>query len=508
MEETKQMAHPDFDVIIVGAGISGLGAAKYLQDKSPGKSFAILEGRGEIGGTWSLFKYPGIRSDSDMHTLGYSFKPWIAEKAIADAPSIQQYLDEVVDENDLSSHIHFHHMVKHLSWSTDDAMWTVQIENAETGETKEMTANFVSMCSGYYSYKGGYRPDFPNEQAFKGEIIHPQEWPEDLDYAGKRVVVIGSGATAVTIVPSMADTAEHITMLQRTPTYVVSRPAKDTVANLLRKILPGKMAYDVTRWKNISFQKFFYNRARTKPEKVKETLLDMTRKELGDELTDKHFTPPYNPWDQRLCLVPDNDLFDAIKSGKADVVTDHIDQFTEDGIKLKSGEELKADIIVTATGLNLVQLGGADISVDGAPVNIPETFTYFGMMFTGVPNLITTFGYINASWTLRADLIADYTCRLINHMDATGNRQCTPHLAEEDKGMQPRPYITDFPAGYMNRAMHLMPKQGDKVPWVNTQNYALDKKLLLKGEIEDGRMMFSNPRREEVAPELAAVAAE
>lgn len=488
------------DVLIVGAGISGIGQAFHVQDKCPGKTYAILEGRADIGGTWDLFRYPGIRSDSDMHTLGFNFKPWTAAKSIADGPSIMAYLNETVDEFGIREHIRFNSLVISASWSSDEARWTVTYTDKTTGETHTATANFLSMCAGYYSYKGGYRPDFPNETAFKGRIIHPQHWPEDLDYAGKKVVVIGSGATAMTLVPSMADEAGHVTMLQRSPTYVVARPDRDAVANTLRKILPDSLAYSITRWKNVVMQGFFYNRTRTKPEKVKTSLLQMAEKELGDaDIVAKHFTPEYNPWDQRLCLVPNGDLFESIKSGKASVVTDHIEHFDETGIQLKSGERIDADIIVTATGLNLVILGEVDFAVDGQPVNFADTWSYKGMGYSDVPNLVSTFGYINASWTLRADLTAEYVCRLINQMDETGTRQCTPRLRDSDQSMPARPWIDDFSAGYMQRVMHLFPKQGDREPWINPQNYQKDKKMFRDGPVDDGAMVFSNPASQTAA---------
>ena len=487
------MSQPEhFDIVIVGAGLSGIGAAYHLQDKCPGKSYVILEGRDDLGGTWDLFRYPGIRSDSDMHTLGYNFKPWRAEKAIADGPSIMSYMRETAAENDIEPHIRFKHLVTNANWSSEDSLWTVETTNKATGAPTSFTCNFLFMCSGYYSYKQGHTPEFDGQDDFKGEIVHPQFWPESLDYKDKRVVVIGSGATAVTLIPSMADDAAHITMLQRSPTYVVSRPAKDAIANMMRKVLPENWAYAATRWKNVTLQNFFYNRTRTKPDKVKEALLKQVRQGLGPDYdVDKDFTPDYNPWDQRLCLIPDGDLFNAIKSGKASVVTDHIDRFIETGIRLKSGETLEADIIVTATGLELVVLGETKFSIDGAPVDFSKSWTYKGFMFSGVPNMASVFGYINASWTLRADLISEYVCRLINHMDETGTRQCLPSLRADDKDMPERSWIEDFSSGYMKRVMHLFPKQGDREPWINPQNYTRDKKMFRHGDLEDGAMVFS-----------------
>jgi len=485
-----------FDVVIVGAGLSGVGAAYHLQDKCPGKSYVILEGRDSMGGTWDLFRYPGIRSDSDMHTLGYNFKPWREAKAIADGPSILNYVKETAAEHGIDKHIRYRHLVKRATWSSSDAVWTIEAYGKDRHEATIIRCSVILMCAGYYSYERGYTPEFRGRERFEGDIIHPQEWPENLDYRGKRVVVIGSGATAVTLIPEIAKEAAHVVMLQRSPSYVISRPDKDMIANFLRKVLPEKVAYAITRWKNIRLQQTLYRRTRTAPEKVKRMLLKWVRKELGPNYdVEKHFTPRYDPWDQRLCLVPNSDLFHAIRSGKASVVTDHIDTFTEKGILLKSDEELEADIVVTATGLNLVLLGGAEFVVDGQPVKFPKTFSYKGMMYSDVPNLVSTFGYINASWTLRADLTAEFFCRLINRMDDKGVRQCTPRLRDADQDMSARPWVTDFSSGYMQRIMHLFPKQGDREPWLNTQNYSRDKKLIRDATIEDGVLLFSNPIR-------------
>ncbi len=487
-----------FDVVIVGAGLSGIGAAVHLQKQCPGKTWAILESREAIGGTWDLYRYPGIRSDSDMHTLGYDFKPWRAEKAIADGPSILDYVNETADEHDVRRHIRMGRRLDAASWSSEDARWSLDVTNtADDGAPEPITCSFLLMCSGYYSYDQPYRPHFEGEEQFEGPMFHPQLWPEDLDYAGKRVVVIGSGATAMTVVPAMAPDVEHITMLQRSPTYVISRPEKDVIANFLRRILPDSTAYAITRAKNVFFQRRVYQKTRTAPEKVKKYLLDQVRKNLPPDYdVEKHFTPRYNPWDQRLCLIPDGDLYDAIKSGQASVVTDHIDQITKRGILLQSGEELQADIIIVATGLNLKVLGGVRFSVDGRPVDFPATWTYKGMMYSDVPNLVQTFGYINASWTLRADLTAEYTCRLLNRMDELGMRACVPRLRDEDRDMPGRPWIDDFPAGYMQRVMHLFPKQGNREPWLNTQNYARDKKMIRHAPLEDGALRFENPAGE------------
>lgn len=494
-----------FDVVIVGAGLSGVGAAHHLQLHCPGKSFVLLEGRGAIGGTWDLFRYPGIRSDSDMHTLGYNFKPWRNAKAIADGPSILQYIEETASEFGIDRHIRLRHRVTSVSWSSADATWTVDVERGDSGDTTRFTCNFLMMCAGYYSYRHGHVPDFPGRERFRGTVLHPQQWPRDLDYRGKRVVVIGSGATAMTLIPSMAKDAGHVVMLQRSPTYVISRPDRDIVANLLRKILPETWAYAITRWKNVTLQQWVYRKTRTDPDKVRKHLLAMVRKELGPDFdVRKHFRPSYNPWDQRLCLVPNSDLFAAIRSGKASVVTDHIDTFTETGILLKSGEHLDADIIVTATGLDLVALGEAEVVVDGEAVNFADTWSYKGMMYTGVPNLTTAFGYINASWTLRADLISEFACRLLNHMDATGTRQVVPQLRPEDRDMQPHPWIEGFSAGYMQRAMHLFPKQGDREPWINPQNYRKDKKMFRYGSLDDGALVFSAPGADAATTPAAA----
>jgi monooxygenase len=483
-----------FDVVIVGAGLSGIGAARRLQDTCPGKTFAILEGRAVIGGTWDLFRYPGVRSDSDMYTMGYDSKPWLEPKAIADGPSILAYVKDAAIERGIDRHIRFGHMVKSAAWSSEHACWTVTAERDHGGDRVQITCNILFMCSGYYNYENGYTPEFEGSEDFQGRTVHPQQWPEDLDFAGKKVVIIGSGATAMTLVPAIAKTAAHVTMLQRSPTYVVSLPAEDPIANALRKFLSAKLAHRIIRWKNIQFQRYLYRQTREKPDKVKRKLLGLVRKHLGPDYDiDTHFNPDYNPWDQRLCLVPDANLFKAIRSGKADVVTDRIARFTTGGVKLESGRDLEADIIVTATGLNLVLLGSAGFSVDGEPVNFPDTVSYKGMMFSGVPNLVYTLGYINASWTLRSELVAEYVCRLVNHMDALNMRQCTPRLRTQDQSMQRRFMIEDFTPGYMRRVMHLFPRQGDRDPWRNTQNYALDKQMIRHAPLEDGVLDFANP---------------
>jgi cation diffusion facilitator CzcD-associated flavoprotein CzcO len=483
-----------FDVIIVGAGLSGIGAAYYLQKQCPAKTYAIFEGRDAIGGTWDLFRYPGIRSDSDMHTLGYDFKPWKEAKAIADGPSILRYVNETADENQITQHIRFNHRVRSAAWSTEDAAWTLRAERTDSGEQVQISCNFLYMCGGYYSYDQGFTPEFENVDQFQGTIVHPQFWPADLDYRGKRVVVIGSGATAMTLVPAMAESGARVTMVQRSPTYVVSRPDRDRIANTLRRLLPEKVAYALTRFKNVHMQNYVYRQSRIRPEKVRNKLLEMVRKALGPDYdVDRHFTPHYNPWDQRLCLIPNDDLFDVINDGTAEVVTDTIESFTERGLRLGSGAELEADIIVTATGLQLVVLSDVALQVDGRAVDFPDTVAYKGMMYSDVPNMVQTFGYINASWTLRADLTAHYVCRLLNRMDELGMRQVTPRLRPEDADMQLGPWIEGFSAGYMQRLMHLFPKQGSRDPWRNTQNYLLDKKLIRNAPLEDGALTFSNP---------------
>ena len=498
-----------FDVLVVGAGLSGIGAGYHLQTMSPDRTYVILEGRDDIGGTWDLFRYPGVRSDSDMHTLGYSFKPWTAAKSIADGPSILEYVKETSRDYGIDSHIRFRHLVESAEWSSADARWTVEarIKDASgaPGDRVTFTCGFLFMCSGYYSYKGGYTPEFAGIEQYKGQLVHPQQWPEDLDYAGKRVVVIGSGATAMTLVPAMAEQAGHITMVQRSPTYVVSRPDQDAIANRLRKVLPDTWAYSATRWKNVALQQFLYKRTRTQPAKVKAQLLKLVRKHLGPDYdVDRHFTPKYNPWDQRMCLVPNADLFNAINSGKASVVTDSIATFTPTGIRLGSGEQLEADIIITATGLQMVTLGEMSFSIDGEPLDFSKTWTYKGFAYSDVPNMASSFGYINASWTLRADLICSYVCRLLNHMRDTGTQQCTPRLRESDRSMPERPWIVDFSSGYMQRTMHKFPRQGDREPWINPQNYTKDKKMFLKAPVDDGVMQFTRASKRAVTASAAA----
>ena len=488
------------DVLIVGAGLSGIGAAVHLSSKCPRKTYAILEAREAIGGTWDLFRYPGIRSDSDMYTLGYAFKPWKEAKSLADGPSILKYVRETAREHNVERHIRFRHKVKHAAWSSRDARWTVTAE--VDGRSVQYTCNFLFMCSGYYNYDAGYLPEFAGTERFKGRIVHPQKWPEDLDYSGKRVVVIGSGATAVTLVPEMAKKAAKVTMLQRSPTYIVSLPGRDRIASFLRGILPSKVAYGITRWKNVLLGMAFYKLSRSKPDLIKNRVIKAARKELGPDYdVATHLTPSYKPWDQRMCLVPDSDLFNALKNGSADIVTDHIDSFTESGLRLKSGKELAADVIVTATGLNLLLLGGLQVSVDGHAVDFAKTFNYKCMMYSDVPNLASAFGYTNASWTLKCDLTCNYVCRLLNYMDAHGVQQCTPR--NRDPALTTEPFL-DFSSGYVQRAMDKFPKQGSKAPWKLYQNYALDLLSLKFGDVADGIMEFSHPAKASTAQQQAA----
>ncbi|HEX3944043.1 MAG TPA: NAD(P)/FAD-dependent oxidoreductase [Rhizomicrobium sp.] len=480
-----------FDVIIVGAGLSGIGAAYHLQTACPKKTYAILEGRGAIGGTWDLFRYPGIRSDSDMYTLGYNFKPWREAKAIADGPSILNYVREAARENGINRHIRFDHTVRHASWSSGNARWTVETESGPEKHIARFTCNFLFMCSGYYDYAAGYDAKFAGTERFEGHLVHPQFWPENLDYKDKRVVVIGSGATAVTIVPEMAKDAAHVTMLQRSPTYVVSVPAEDSMANWLRDRLPPMLGYQIVRWRNVLLQMYFYNRARKVPAKVKAYILKLIRNELGPDYDIGHFTPRYNPWDQRVCLVPDNDLFKMIRESKASVVTDHIETFTENGLRLKSGRVLEADVIVTATGLQLKVLGGMQVSVDGRTIDPSKVMAYKGMMFSGVPNLVSVFGYTNASWTLKCDLTCDYVCRVLNYMDARGFAMC---MAQRDPDTNEAPFL-NLNSGYIQRANHLLPRQGTKAPWKLHQTYARDLMMLRYGKLKDGTLEFSTPDR-------------
>lgn len=489
--ETAVPAH--LDVLIVGAGLSGIGAAWHLQKQCPGKRYAILEARQASGGTWDLFRYPGVRSDSDMYTLGYRFRPWKDAKSIADGPSILSYIRDVARDGGIDRQIRYGHRVVAAQWSTPDARWTVDVESGEAGEPVRLTCSFLWMCSGYYDYAAGYLPDLAGMDRFEGRIVHPQSWTDDIDHAGKRVVVIGSGATAVTLVPAMAETASHVTMVQRSPTYMVARPSEDSFANRLRRLLPLRVAYGVTRWKNVLLGMYFYRLCKRRPDMVRRLLLGGVRQMLGpDHDIATHFTPRYKPWDQRLCLVPDADFFRAIRAGKVSIVTDHIETFTETGLKLRSGRELAADLIVTATGLVLIPLGGVRLAVDGRAVDPARTFLYKGMMYSDVPNLASVFGYTNASWTLKADLVCEYVCRLLNHMDRHGFRQCTPRNA--DPTLAAEPWV-DFSSGYIQRALAQAPKQGSRRPWKLHQNYLLDLLGLRFGSLRDEAMVFSNPVR-------------
>ncbi|WP_425249109.1 flavin-containing monooxygenase [Bradyrhizobium brasilense] len=477
-----------FDVLIVGAGLSGIGAGYHLQANCPDRSYAILEGRDCIGGTWDLFRYPGIRSDSDMYTLGYSFRPWTEPKAIADGPSILNYVRETARVYGIDKNIRFNHRVVRADWSSADSQWTVEVERGPEKTIERFTCSFLFMCSGYYKYEHGYTPDFPGIADFAGRVVHPQKWTDDIDYTAKKVVVIGSGATAVTLVPEMAKTAAHVTMLQRSPTYVVARPDEDKVANWLRARLPAKLAYGLTRWKNVLFGMYFYRLCKRDPERVKKLILGGVRHALGPDYDiATHFTPRYNPWDQRLCLVPNGDLFQSLRNGRSSVVTDQIETFTRGGIKLKSGNVLDADIVVTATGLDLQVLGGLEINVDGARVDLSKTMNYKGLMYSGVPNLAAAFGYTNASWTLKCDLTCEYVCRMLNHMKANGYAQVTPRRNDPDVAELP---WVDFSSGYIQRAAARFPKQGSRRPWRLYQNYALDIVTLRFGSLKDEAIEF------------------
>jgi len=484
------MGIEQLDVLIVGGGLSGIGAGVHLKQHCPGHSFAILEGRAAIGGTWDLFRYPGIRSDSDMYTLGYAFKPWTRAKAIADGPAILSYIEETAHEHDLERHVRLQHRVVRSSWSGADARWLVDVEVGPERMLRQISTRFLYLCTGYYRYEQGHAPAFPGAADFQGRIVHPQHWPQDLDHRGQRMVVIGSGATAVTLVPSLAEQAAQVTMLQRSPTYVLARPGSDRLANWMNETLPLKLAYGITRWKNVLMQMLFYKLSRQRPEMMKRYILKGVARALGprkDLL--RHFEPSYKPWDQRVCLVPDADLFKALRSGKAEVVTDHIERFTATGIQLKSGAHLEADVIVTATGLDLLAFGGMDIVVDGKVVKPRRTFSYKGMMLSGVPNLAYAFGYTNASWTLKADLTSELVCKVLNHMQKTGQPVATP-VAPAD--LKPEALL-DFTSGYVLRSLNRFPNQGNRLPWKMHQNYLLDV-LAFKGHnVDDGTLVFSQP---------------
>ena len=473
------------DVIIVGAGISGIAAGYNLKKSCPNKSFSILEGRENIGGTWDLFKYPGIRSDSDMHTLGFRFKPWIHDKSIADGPSIMEYLHETISEYKLNDNILLNHKVDSANWNSKKSRWELKIN--VNNDLRDMTCNFFFLCGGYYSYTKPHMPYFKNQENFKGQIVHPQFWDESLDYKNKKIAVIGSGATAITIVPAIAEQAEHVVMIQRSPTYVVSGPSEDVINKLLRRILSERITYFLIRWKNILYQSFTFFMARKYPERTKNRILDLAKSEIGVENVNQHFTPSYKPWDQRICLVPDSDLFNAINNKKASVVTDTINEFRQDGILLDSGKKIEADIIITATGIELNSLNDINVTIDDIKVIANERLTYKGMMLSGVPNFAISFGYVNASWTLRADLTCEYVCRLINLMDKKGVKCCEPI---DDKSAYGDDQLIDFTSGYFERGLNQMPKQGNKSPWKNYQNYLKDIFAVRLFSIKDSNLNF------------------
>jgi monooxygenase len=521
LEQPLSTTPEHFDVLIIGAGLSGIDAAHHLQKFCPKKSYVILEQRERIGGTWDLFRYPGIRSDSDMLTMGYSFRPWTHPKAISPGADIREYITATAHDEGIDRNIRFRHQIKRAEWSSQEARWTVEAvkQTSSLGASKNiagattsggvekneepvtLTCNFLFCCAGYYRYSAGYQPEFPNSNRFKGRMMHPQAWPQDLDYAGKRVVVIGSGATAVTLVPAMAKTAAHVTMLQRSPTYVISAPEKDRIANFLRHIMPAMWAYRLSRWKNVGFMTYVYQLSQRFPNFVKRGIIKKASKQLGTDFdVDTHFTPRYRPWEQRMCLIPDADMFEAIKSGRASVVTDQIETFTERGIQLKSGKELEADIIVTATGLAMQAFGGMELTVDKQRVDPGQVLAYKGVMMSGVPNFASVFGYINASWTLKADLICNYVCRILNFMDRKGVRQVTPNPIGESAVA---PFVENFSSGYIQRALNSWPKQGQKKPWRVYQNYFRDTISLKWTRVDDEGLEFSNPVGEKVSKPLS-----
>ena len=484
------MAAEHFDVLIVGAGLSGIDAAYHLQKLCPNKTYVIVEQRDRIGGTWDLFRYPGVRSDSDMLTMGYSFRPWTHPRSISPGADIRNYIEETARGEGIDRHIRFRHQIKRASWSSEEAKWTIEaVRNG--AEAVTLKCNFLFSCAGYYRYSAGYTPEFPGIERFRGRVVHPQAWPEDLDYSGKRVVVIGSGATAVTLIPAMASTAAHVTMLQRSPGYMISLPGQDAIANRLRRVLPMTWAYRLSRWKNVAFVTLVYQFSQRFPNFVKNGLIRQVRSHLGPDYdVATHFTPRYKPWEQRMCLVPDSDMFLALKSGRASVVTDQIETITEKGILLRSGRELEADILVTATGLVLEAFGGIELEVDGNRIDVSKALAYKGVMYSGVPNLASVFGYINASWTLKADLICNYVCRLLNLMDRKRVRQVTPRAGEETAAAM---FVEKFTPGYFMRGLAKWPKQGSKAPWRVNQNYFRDAVALKWSSIDDSALEFSNP---------------
>jgi cation diffusion facilitator CzcD-associated flavoprotein CzcO len=479
----------DVDVVIVGAGISGIGAAYRLQTECPNKSYVVLEARETLGGTWDLFRYPGIRSDSDMHTLGFPFHPWNGEKSIADGPSILAYLRDTAETYGIDRNIRYRQRVERARWSTEDGRWTLDVRDGASGELVQLRCKFLYACAGYYDYEAGYTPDIAGRERFQGRIVHPQQWTDDVEYEGKRVVVIGSGATAVTLVPTLAKRAAHVTMLQRSPTYITSIPAKDPIVGLFRKWLPETTAHTAARWKSVFVTTAFYKFCRRFPDAATRMLVGQVRKAVHGKVdVDAHFRPRYKPWDQRLCLVPDGDLFDTLAEGQASVVTDEIETFTETGIVLRSGEELAADLIVMATGLRLKLLGGITLEVDGKPVAASETVFYKGIMLSDVPNLAVAIGYTNASWTLKVDLASMYVCRLLAHMDRHGYTICRPRRTGAASETEP---LLDLSAGYVQRARELLPSQGSKAPWRLYQNYLLDLVFLRYGRVDDDVMEYS-----------------
>ena len=482
---TTDLEHTD--VLIVGAGLSGIGAACHLQTEAPGTSYVVLEARGSSGGTWDLFRYPGVRSDSDMFTLGYEFRPWTRPKSIADGGDILAYIRETAAEHAVDEHISYSQRVTAAEWSSEQARWTVTVEHVDTGERSTRTCGFVYLCSGYYRYDEGYTPDWPGREDYRGLVVHPQHWPADLDVTGKRVVVIGSGATAVTLVPALAATAEKVTMLQRSPSYLLPLPGTDPVANLLRRLLPADRAYAAIRWKNVHTSTLMYEFMRKRPARTKALLRRLAIKRLPDGFdVDTHFRPSYDPWDQRMCMVPDGDFFDAVRAGTADVATDHVQAFTASGLRLRSGAELEADIVVTATGLNLAPLGGIQLTVDGEPVAIPERVAYKGMMLDGVPNLAFALGYTNASWTLKVDLVSSWVARLLRTMQQNGQASATPQLP--DTPMTTAPFI-EMTSGYFERSRAILPRQGDRAPWRLQQHYAKDGPMF-RGPFTDPALRF------------------
>ncbi|MDB4655219.1 NAD(P)/FAD-dependent oxidoreductase [Flavobacteriales bacterium] len=476
-----------FDVVVVGAGLSGIGAAYHLQNSCPDRTFTVLEGRDAIGGTWDLFKYPGIRSDSDMYTFGFPFHPWKDPKAIADGPAIMEYLNDTVDTYGLRKHIQFGKRVAASDWSSTDKKWTLTVSDSHSGESQTITCNFLFMCSGYYDYKAGYEPDFPNVEAFEGIKIHPQHWDTSLDYANKKIVIIGSGATAVTLLPILAETAKEVTMLQRSPTYIANRPSEDKVANTLKKVLPKQLAHTLSRWKNILFQLGTYNFSRNRPNLVRNFLLGEVKKSLKDKYNEKDWTPNYNPWDQRICAVPDGDLFESIKAGKSKVLTDTIKSFVKDGIELNSGKKLDADIIITATGLKVQLFGGMKVIVDGTPLDFSKSPAFKGVMLSDIPNFAFAVGYTNASWTLKSDLNCIYVTKVLNHLKKNNLQVCTPKFDHENMEQEE---LLDFDAGYILRAKHLLPKQGAKAPWKVHQNYIKDLFALKYSSVRDKDLEF------------------